>query len=110
MALVLLPTGPEPNPDVDLIRLCEDRIANRVAFNADSRDTDVNPFWHAYHRIDEQIRKIEVTTLAGVIAKARVAQDEAKGHGWKGSEEWDSPAMNLARDVVKDLLRLCGEG
>ena len=95
------------NPDAELIRFCDEHIANLTAYNNDVSDLDhdENPFWQDYERSRDAIIAAEPKTLAGVVAKARVAKAEAVQPD--GSENWeDGVASNWAWDIVNDLLRL----
>jgi hypothetical protein len=99
------------DPDAELIRLCEEHIANVRAFNcgpaADSWGVGdgEDPLIRACDATQAAIAALPSQTLAGAIAKARVAKVEAIGA--RGSEVWDEAlAGQWARAVVNDLIGL----
>lgn len=83
-----------PGPDAALIALCADYIANRDAFNSGAEPEGGGPLEAAFMRTFEAISEAEPQTMAGALAKARVAKVE-------DDKEW-------AMDLVWDLLRLHG--
>jgi hypothetical protein len=102
-----------PDADSELIRICAEHIVNMRTFNSSQSDleSDDDPLWHAYERTRDAIHDAEPQTIAGMVAKARAAEAEAMGANLNGDE---NPAGTLAEcwayDLVKDLLRLYGEG
>lgn len=95
------------NPDAALIQLCDGHIANIAAYNADASDLDhhENPLWDVYERSSVAISAMVPQTLAGLVAKARVAKAEAVQPD--GKENWESSvASNWAWDIVNDLIRM----
>ena len=96
-----------PNPDAELIRLCERHIANRQAYARSNPDLEPedNPLWLPYCATKDAIDVARPVTLAGLMAKARAAEFEAQ---YPRGELWEGSAGRWAVDVVKDLLRLAG--
>ncbi len=102
----------QASPDAELIRLCAEHIANVKAYNRSDDHTgcDDHPAWQACQRTEAAIAALPASTIAGVVAKARVAKAEAIEASADGGELWDGgSAVGWARDVVNDLLRVTGE-
>lgn len=106
------------HPDAELIRVCEQHVANLEAYLAsdegdrlfeDRLDAHSGPLCQAYHQTIDFISDAKPKTLAGILAKARVAKREAWG-GPDGEESFGGTvAENWAPDIVNDLLRLFDE-
>ncbi len=105
LAAVASPSLAAGNPDADLIALCAEHIANFHAFNASPLDSDDDPLWPAYERTREAIEIAKPQTLAGILAKARVAKAEASMLAGPENPH-GSPAADWAWDLVNDLLRV----
>jgi hypothetical protein len=105
------PSAP-PAPDAELIALCEQHIANVQAYNSDggtgqSIGGDDDPLWHACQRTEAAIDALPAQTLAGVVAKARLAKAAALADAPDGAVEmWGGAAGSWAQDVVNDLIRI----
>jgi hypothetical protein len=112
----LPPPTPAPDADAELIRLCDQHIANVRAYNRDGGTGDGiggddDPLWQACEQTEAAIDVLPPQTIAGVVAKAKVARAEAREGSPEGGQLWDGgAAVPWARDVVNDLLRLFAEG
>ena len=108
--------APPAADDAELIRLCAEQYTNIAAINADAADIeDDNPQWLALKAAEAAIDGLPPQTIAGVVAKARLAKLIAleEGEAEVGDEEnWDgTDAGSLARKVVNDLVRIAdGQG
>ena len=101
----------EPNPDAELISLCDRSIAAWEAYNLEDSDLDDedNPLWHLAEDIEAQIERTETRTFAGVAAIARVALFWSTN--LDGSENFDTSFTgDWPERVVRDFLRLHGGG
>ncbi len=97
----------DAEPDAELIAACDRYIRAMDAFEDDDSDLDfnVNPLCHAMEAAEEAAQDIPAQTMAGVIAKARVAV--AMGTSRDGTVRLgNSYAGEWPGDVVRDLLRL----
>lgn len=104
----LVPT----DPDAELIALCDEHIKNHRAFNLDGGhlENERDPLWASYERTYAPIDDAKPVTMAGVLAKARAAQNEAVNPN-NGGFDWDEGTyLKWSSDVVDDLLRIAGEG
>ena len=96
-----------PNPDAELIRICEAHPAIIGAVNEYGSGEDDCPLWQVYERSRNAINAAVPVTLAGMVAKARAAKAEARN--LDGTESPNGcPAETWAWDLVNDLLRLEG--
>lgn len=95
------------NPDADLIRLCDALIAAGAAYeHSDGNlEPEDDPLWSAIQAIEEQLDGMQATTIAGVLAKVRVAASWARQPD--GSENWStSYTGDWPEQVCRDLLAL----
>lgn len=97
--------------DAELIRLCAEHVANLAAYSHSDDRTDCDdPLWQTCLRTEAAINALPPKTLAGVVAKARVAKAEAIETSAEAAEVWEGTSGAVwARDVINDLLRLYGE-
>jgi hypothetical protein len=98
-----------PNPDAELIRVCQEHLTNLLTYNItpNKRDDSENcPLWAAYCRTADFIAAAEPQTMAGVLAKARIATHEAMSDG--DPSEFSFTCHAWAWDLLWDLLRLAG--
>ncbi len=100
-----------PHPDADIIRLCAEHIANFRAFNTSTHDDESPEYesqWEAYCRTREAIDAVRpATTVEGILAKFRAAQNKARQPD--GTEDWEYDIVaNWTGGIVKDLLRVYG--
>lgn len=96
-----------PNPDADLIRLCDALPALKAAFEADPRDADDNPAWPPYVSACEAISAAAPQTMAGVVAKARAAMVPGVGHSRES--DFTSHGEEWAWCVAQAIARLAPE-
>ncbi|WP_043839332.1 hypothetical protein [Muricoccus aerilatus] len=95
------------NPDAELIRLCDAHPTLLAELKTEGAGHGYCRRWQAYERNRDAISAAVPMTMAGIVAKALAARAEARGsdetvHGTV-AELW-------AWDLVKDLVRLEGEG
>lgn len=93
------------NPDADLFQLYTDHARNHAAVNAmDAPDweDEQNPLWLTYTASYKATRDSKPQTMAGVLAKARLAELEDCVPGA------DEDSRDWAGIVVRDLLALAG--
>lgn len=98
-------------PDAELIRLCEEHVANLCAYCGSAFDGEFenDPLWHAYERTRDAMHDAKPQTIEGMLAKARATKAEALGVDGKDREPpFHCPADHWAWDLVNDLLRLNG--
>jgi hypothetical protein len=94
--------------DAELIRICDEHIANHQAYNARAGEVPLeeDPRLTAYERTLYAICDSEPKTLAGIVAKARAAQVEAiDPEGYEVPED----EVPIIWAIVKDILRLGNE-
>jgi hypothetical protein len=102
------------HPDAELLRACAEHAANLRAVLASPGCTDApggNAAWEAYQRTQEAIDTAEPVTMAGVLAKARVAMSEAVSDNLFEGEHANGfgfTAHAWAWGLVQDLVRLHG--
>jgi hypothetical protein len=99
--------APAAGADAELIEMCADYIEAIDAYNADGGhlELDDDPLWHTVEAIEERLDGRAAGTLAGVVAKARVAACLARLPG--GVEDFsDSIIGDWPEQVVRDLLAL----
>jgi hypothetical protein len=99
-----------PDPDADLAHWCRVYVTATAAYNADPSDDDDNPLWEAIQEAEAGIEARPPQTLAGVLAKAKMAIHLAKQEPGDRDDWGSSPAGTWAQEVVLDLARLAGEG
>lgn len=95
--------------DAELIALCGEYAAAVDAYNADGGDLELedDPLWEAIERSGQRLDGLVATTMAGVLAKARVA--ERLAHQPDGRVDYcSSYTGDWPEQVICDLLRLCG--
>lgn len=103
------PQGSGPSSDAELIRLCDGYVAALDAFNNDplELDADDSPFWAQAKAFRAQLEEApDATTLAGVLAEARVAQfmaTQPDGLHWE-----EAFTGQWCGWVVESLLRVSG--
>jgi hypothetical protein len=106
------PAAAPPDADAELIGLCSAHIAALRAYNRANDalvELEDHPLWQACQRTEEAIEARPPQTLAGIVAKARLAAAEAREAYLDDEEQWDGGASTTwARQVVCDLLRLYG--
>ena len=98
-----------PNPDAELIRVCEEHLFNLITYNRTpnkSDDYENCPLWAAYCRTYDFICAAEPQTMQGILAKARIARLE-------GISDCDPDSFGFtchawAWDLLFDLLRVNG--
>jgi hypothetical protein len=93
--------------DAELVRLCAAYTAALdVIDNSKSvLEPDDNPAWRAAQAMEDRLLEIPATTFEGLMAKARVAQHQARQPD--GSENYsDSYTGCWPEQIVRDLLRL----
>ncbi len=109
---VILPAAAPADADAALIETCEQHIANHHAFNARGADRDIpaeqDPLWLAYCQTSETLAEARPQTVAGIVAKARVAKVAATLPDGTEIPEHGN-AATMAWDVLNDLLRLSGQ-
>lgn len=93
------------HPDAELLRLCAEHQANRTALHSAPPAADNDPRWLAYWRIHDAVTAAKPATMAGVMAKARIAKAEAQAQNSSENHE-HGPAGAWAIGVVNDLLCL----
>ena len=95
-----------PHPDEEFIRICEQHIINRGAYDASESDLEPedDPLWAAYLRTYEAIDAAQPQTMDGVIALARVAKAEGQHPG--GEMHDQDPAARWAWRAINCLLQL----
>jgi hypothetical protein len=106
--LAEMPSAAAAEPDAAIIRLCAEHIANRTAYNTRGGylEPDDDPLWHAYEGTQTAVYDAKPQTIAGIIAKAKAAKEEAQN---PSGENWeDCSAADWAWDIVNDLVRLSG--
>jgi hypothetical protein len=107
----LPPPAATPDPDAELIRLCDQHSANVQAYNdgPDRYPDDPDPLGDILDASRDALLNTRAKTMDGVLAKARLATRQAEidmlGDDWDSSD-----AGTWAQSAVKDLLRLFGEG
>ena len=74
-ATAALAAAPLAHPDGDLVALCDAYIKAVRAYNAEggSVEYEEDPLWHAMDEVMQRIHALEATTMAEVVAMARVA-------------------------------------
>jgi len=82
----------QPAPDAALIAACERHIKARAEYNANTDEATEPAQWEAYSSAEDEVLATPATTMQGLLAKAKAADN-------CGFEE-------LAWSVVEDLLRL----
>jgi len=96
-----------PNPDAELIRVCEAHPAILAALDEHGSGADDCPLWLAYERSRDAIHAAVPLTLAGMVAKARAAKAEVRNPD--GPEDpAGTPGATWSWDLLNDLLRLEG--
>lgn len=108
--LEAVPSLATTEPDVELVRLCAGLTAALDALNEDASDLDAedNPLWWRIEEIEERIASLEPTTIAGIVALARLAAYAA--HQPDGSENWHtSYTGDWPERVCRAVLRLFPE-
>ena len=101
--------GPEIDPDAELIALCRKHVVSIAAVNefgglGDERD----PYWRAYSSTKTAITAAMPATLAGLAAKANVAEAE-RSSGPDGEPELTSSiGEDWCWQLMDDLLRIEG--
>lgn len=99
--------GAGAGADAGLIALCEEYKAALAAYEADGGYlvTDDDPLWEAVEAVKRRLDGMAAATLAGVVAKARVARCLARQPG--GREDYCSSfTADWPGEVVRDLLAL----
>jgi hypothetical protein len=97
------------SPDADLIRLCDAYMKAVAALNADRSglEAEDDPLWWAVEDIEAQLEDMHAQTLAGVLAKARVAAFLSQQPD--GSVNWSTSFTgDWLEQVALDLLRMAG--
>ncbi|MFC0389491.1 hypothetical protein [Muricoccus vinaceus] len=97
-----------PDPDAELIRICEAHPSIIAAVNDYGSGEDDCPLWQAYERSRDAIHAAVPVTLAGMVAKARAARAEALNPKNGTVSPSGTPAEIWAWDLVQHLLRLEG--
>src|SRR3954447_25209032 len=91
--------------DAELIRLCEQHVRNRKAWENCPLDSDDNPWWPDYSATREAVLDAKPKTAEGVVAKALATVDEFDvGKGQPLFER--DPAARWALGIVGDLIRV----
>ena len=94
--LASAPASVSQHPDVVLIALCEEHIANFHAFNACALDDVTSPYWPAYQRTYAAVTAATPSTFAGALALAQVSLledgDEFRTPGAPGHNLWKALA------------------
>ena len=90
----VMPAAAETGPDAELIRLCAEHPALVKLANSGIEPNGDGPVYAALYRAVDAIDASEPQTMAGVLAKARVARMDDD--------------RTLALGIVYDLLRLGG--
>ncbi|MBE9604723.1 hypothetical protein IAI18_07585 [Acetobacteraceae bacterium H6797] len=87
-----------------------EHIANRSALDADRSDLDAegNPLWRAYEQSLEAMGQAQPQTMAGALALAQAAAQEALTP--QGRQDWRGPQGEWAGEVANALLRLRSQG
>jgi len=97
-------------PDEEVIRLCDEHIANWRACSSYEGDLEPgdNLLWLAYLRTLDAVTAAVPKTLDGIVAKARAAKAEA----WRPEERSEDPSVGMtprwAWDIVNALVQLHG--
>jgi hypothetical protein len=103
-------TSPE---DAELIALCARHSTLRRAWSASDAgpyleyDPATDPLWQAYMAAENAIDEARPKSLAGLMAKARAAVEEATTPS--GSIMTNGTTEAWSWDLVNDLLRLAGD-
>ncbi len=105
----IAPATAGAGPDAELVRLCGEYVAAVDAYNTDGGLLELkdDPLWQRIEVLKRRIRGLPTCTLAGVVAKARVAQALAQQP--HGADYCSSFTANWPEQVIRDLLRLHGE-
>ena len=91
-----------------MIPFCEQHIRNMAAITVGEDIRDEDPRWAAFDKTKEAISAARPRTLAGMVAKAKVAKLVAAGSN--GTEDpCNTVAEDWAWDLVNDLVRLADE-
>jgi hypothetical protein len=107
LAVLPIPAIAAQQPDADLIRICAQHTVNRITLDkGEHHDTiEYNAVDYAYAATLQAVCDAKPLTVAGIVAKARAAKDEAQLlRGGEGPE--GSIAAQWAWDIVNDLIRL----
>jgi hypothetical protein len=102
------------HPDAELLRACAEHMVNLRAVLASPGCTDApggHPAWEAYQRTHDAINAAEPATMAGVLAKARVAMSEGVSDNLFEGEHahgFGFTAHAWAWEVLQDLVRIQG--
>lgn len=97
----------QANADAELIRLCAAYITASDIYNADCSglNYEVDPLWHALERLEAQLEDLTASTFEGLLAKARVAQHQARQPD--GSENYKSSFTgDWPERIIRDLLAM----
>ena len=97
-------------PDAELIVLCGEYAAAVAAYNADGGllELEDDPLWQAIVALRRRLDGLAACTLAGVVAKARVAQALAQQP--EREDYCSSFTGDWPEQVTRDLLHLHGGG
>lgn len=98
-----------PHPDEEIVQICAQHTINRITLDTGNHpDTiEYNEVDNAYGATLQAVCDAVPLTVAGIVAKAMAAKDEAQL--LRGGEEPEgSIAAQWAWDIVNDLLRLAG--
>jgi len=93
-------------PDAELIALCGEYAVAVDAHNADGGHLEMEdcPLWQATEALRLRLDGMAACTLAGVVAKARVARTLAQQPS--GEDYSDAYTGEWPGEVVRELLRL----
>ncbi|MDQ1081421.1 hypothetical protein [Pseudoroseomonas cervicalis] len=94
--------------DAELVRLCDEFLAAKRKFDEEGGHTDVDddPLYDAMNAARERVAGIQATTMAGVVAKAKVAADWIRLPN--GIVDFDHFGGYWAEQVIGDVLRIAG--
>ena len=98
------PNPSDANPDAALIAACEAFMLGYKFYDAHGGAEDATecPLFAAVNAAEDKALSLPATTLAGLRAKAAVAQMQATsaaGHNWSDSFTGDWPA-SICRDLL----------
>lgn len=93
--------------DAALIRICAEHAVNTWAVNTSPDEMDdAHPLWVTYLHTQRTIDAAKPRTVAGMLAKARIAVDVLTLNGVVTPE--NGSGSTWAWDLLNDLIRLNG--